>query len=123
MVGWVLNPKSPSQLLLPASLHAGCITGQACGALPFLHHLMTQPPTTWAPNCHLDQRPYFPAAARPETMLTISRCFTSIPGATHNLCFDVCHIACFSDSTCATDQPLAVNLKHAFLASAASDMN
>ena len=64
MVGGVLHSKGPGQLLLPPSLHTGSITEQGRWVLPFLHDLMTNPATTWALDCHLDQGPHLPAAAK-----------------------------------------------------------
>lgn len=61
MVCRVLNTKGSCQLLLPASLHTCSVTAQGCGALPLLHHLMTGFAATWTLDCHLHQRPCFPA--------------------------------------------------------------
>lgn len=64
MMGRVLRPKGPSQLLLPTSLDTGTVTGKGCRALPFLYHLMTHPPPTWALDCDLHQRPHMPAVMK-----------------------------------------------------------
>ncbi len=62
MVCRVLDTKGSCQLLLPTSLHTGSVTAQGCGALPFLHHLMTGFAAAWALDCHLHKWPCFPAS-------------------------------------------------------------